>query len=95
MRLKVEVVRGCEGRSLYINDYRVAGSKPWGGGLVEQEWNITSEDILKANILVRCGQCKHWKTEDDHCTHPAGLCATGKKARNNYCSFGERKDGEG
>lgn len=44
--------------------------------------------------VVRCGECKHWKTEDDHCTHPAGLCATGVKARNNHCSFGKPKDGE-
>lgn len=43
---------------------------------------------------VRCGQCIHWKSADDHCTHPAGLCATGEKARNNYCSFGVRKVGE-
>lgn len=44
--------------------------------------------------VIRCKDCKHWKTEDDHCTNLAGLCATGVKARNNYCVFGERKDGE-
>lgn len=32
-RVKIEVVRGVHGHmALYINDYRVAGSKPWGGG---------------------------------------------------------------
>lgn len=54
------------------------------------------DDIQKAPIIdavqvVRCGQCIHWKAEDEHCMNLAGLCATGKKARENYCSFGERK----
>ena len=32
-RAKVEVVRGVHGHmALYVNDIRVAGSKPWGGG---------------------------------------------------------------
>ena len=56
----------------------------------------TVDRIPAADVVpvVRCGQCIHWKSADDHCTHPAGLCATGKKARNNYCSFGVRKVGE-
>lgn len=56
---------------------------------------IDEAPTIDAAPVVRCGQCKHWKTADDHCTNPAGLCATGKKARNNYCIFGERKDGDG
>lgn len=68
--------------------------------IIGQQGHLTVDDILNESAIdavpvVRCGLCKHWKTEDDHCTHPAGLCATGKKARNNYCSLGERKDGEG
>ena len=38
----------CEGRSIYINDYRVAGSKPYGGGTIETTWIANKEDILKA-----------------------------------------------
>jgi hypothetical protein len=30
--VSILVVNGVEGPSVYINDYRVAGPKPWGGG---------------------------------------------------------------
>jgi hypothetical protein len=52
-KITIEVVNGCEGKSIYINDYRVAGSKPWGGGTVEKSWTTTKEEILKAlNIKI-------------------------------------------
>lgn len=54
----IELVNGCEGKSLYIDDYRVAGSKPWGGGTVEISWAARKEDILQA---VGCG---YWIKED-------------------------------
>ena len=34
-------VNGVEGPSLYINSYRVAGNKPWGGGHDMIEWSTT------------------------------------------------------
>lgn len=46
--VKLELVSGCEGKSIYIDDYRVAGSKPWGGGRTEKEWTAKRENILKA-----------------------------------------------
>jgi len=42
-KILIEIVSGCEGNSVYINDYRLAGPKPWGGGKV-----LTS---VKANLL--------------------------------------------
>ena len=30
--VKIEVVSGPAGQSVYIDDHRVAGPKPWGGG---------------------------------------------------------------
>ncbi len=39
---------GVEGNSLYINDYRVCGPKPWGGGKVLKEWKIIPEDLERA-----------------------------------------------
>ena len=47
-KVQIEIINGCEGKSLYINDYRVAGSKPWGGGTVEYTWFTNKEDILRA-----------------------------------------------
>ena len=47
-KIKVELVNGCEGKSIYIDDFRVAGSKPWGGGNTEKTWLVNKKDILKA-----------------------------------------------
>ncbi len=38
--MKVEVVQGVEGASLYIDDVRVAGPKPWGGGKVIHRFEV-------------------------------------------------------
>ena len=46
--VKIELVSGCEGYSLYIDSYRVAGSKPWGGGRSVQQWTARVADIDKA-----------------------------------------------
>lgn len=46
--LKIEVVRGCEGNSLYINDRRVAGNKPWGGGTVISNFNVPVKKLQEA-----------------------------------------------
>lgn len=47
-KVKVEIVNGCEGKSIYIDDIRVAGSKPWGGGYTEKMWMVDKKNILKA-----------------------------------------------
>lgn len=47
-KVRIEIVNGCEGKAVYINDYRVAGSKPWGGGTVERSWIANKDDILRA-----------------------------------------------
>lgn len=46
--VKIELVNGCEGKSIYIDDYRVAGSKPWGGGNTEKVWTAKRSNILRA-----------------------------------------------
>lgn len=44
----IVVVSGVEGPSIYINDYRVAGPKPWGGGSQVYEFKASREDIEHA-----------------------------------------------
>jgi hypothetical protein len=44
----VKLVEGVEGNSIYLNDYRIAGPKPWGGGKTLKEWTVTTEDIETA-----------------------------------------------
>jgi len=51
---KLVYVRGVEGNSVYLNDHRIAGPKPWGGGKVIQEWEIEEKHIFDAlNIESR------------------------------------------
>jgi len=47
-RVKIEVISGVEGPSLYIDDYRVCGPKPWGGGKVLCSWVVKIKDIDRA-----------------------------------------------
>lgn len=46
--VKILLMRGVEGKSLYIDDFRIAGPKPWGGGTVEKEWVAERRDIAQA-----------------------------------------------
>ena len=41
-KVKIKLVSGCEGSCICINNYRIAGSKPWGGGYIL--------DIVKGDI---------------------------------------------
>ncbi len=43
--VKVGIIEGVEGLCVAINDVRVAGRKPWGGGKVIKEWQIPKKDI--------------------------------------------------
>lgn len=52
-RWKIEVVQGTEGAAMYINDYRVAGPKPWGGGTVAYKWAVSDSDFLGAGLTDR------------------------------------------
>lgn len=52
-KITFEVVKGCEGNSIYIMDedgtsgYRLAGPKPWGGGTVINKFQIDTETLLR------------------------------------------------
>ena len=54
---RLSVVRGPEGAALYINDRRVAGAKPWGGGSVLAEMSGRPIDIAEGLVgQVQLGQ---------------------------------------
>ena len=42
----VTVISGVEGYSVYINNYRIAGNKPWGGGKVVCEFKVDKQKII-------------------------------------------------
>lgn len=42
------LVKGVEGIGVYLNDYRIAGPKPWGGGTTVSKWKVDLADIRRA-----------------------------------------------
>ena len=44
--------------------------------------------------VVRCWDCKHCDPENYHCDHPMGTAAPLKRKPDDFCSYGERKDGD-
>lgn len=48
-KVKITFVKGVEGYSCYINDKRVCGNKPWGGGKIiyESEGEADADEIIE------------------------------------------------
>ena len=46
----IQVVNGPAGPSLYLDDYRIAGPKPWGGGTVLHEFAFKDKDLIAAGV---------------------------------------------
>ena len=43
--------------------------------------------------VVRCGECKHCDPETHHCDHHMGTVAPLRRKPDDFCSYGERKEG--
>ena len=50
--ITIEVIQGSGGDSLYINEYRVAGGKPYGGGRTISTWRIDRERLIHHLIMA-------------------------------------------
>ena len=61
----------------------------WNGliGLIEKAPTIDSVPV------VRCRECKHCDPENYHCDHPMGTAAPLRRKPDDFCSYGERKEG--
>ena len=46
-KAKIEIVESAVGVSIYINNYRIAGSSPLGGGRVQHTFMCKESEILK------------------------------------------------
>lgn len=44
----IEIINGVEGQCVAINDYRVAGPKPWGGGKVSKKFTSDMSNMRRA-----------------------------------------------
>ena len=43
--------------------------------------------------VVRCRDCKHCDPENHHCDHHMGTAAPLRRKPDDFCSYGERKEG--
>lgn len=43
--------------------------------------------------VVRCRDCKHCDPENYHCDHPMSTAAPLRRKPDDFCSYGERKEG--
>ena len=46
--VSIEIIKGVEGDSLYMNSHRVSGPKPWGGGEIVMSFEAPLEYIREA-----------------------------------------------
>ena len=54
---------------------------------------IDSEPASDVAPVVRCKDCKHCDPENYHCDHPMGTAAPLRRKPDDFCSYGERKEG--
>ena len=59
---KFEVIRGVEGCCLALDDTRIAGPKPWGGGTVIHAWEIDERTRAAIDdwITAKDGRKSRW-----------------------------------
>ena len=52
MNQPIEIIycQGVEGNSLYLNDFRIIGNKPWGGGNILYRWKIRDIDSFRDGL---------------------------------------------
>ena len=57
-------------------------------------WNeVNIAPTIDAVPVVRCRECKHCDPENYHCDHPMGTAAPLRRKPDDFCSYGERKEG--
>ena len=79
---------------------RICGAKC--GCEYEDCWNeegcvydhfISNAPTINAVPVVRCRECNHCDPENYHCDHPMGTIAPLRREPDDFCSYGERKEG--
>ena len=54
---------------------------------------IKTAPTVDAVPVVRCRECKHCDPENHHCDHHMGTAAPLRRKPDDFCSYGERKEG--
>ena len=55
--------------------------------------HIDNAPTVDAVPVVRCRECNHCDPENYHCDHPMGTAAPLRRKPDDFCSYGDRKEG--
>ena len=55
---------------------------------------IKTAPTVDAVEVVRCRECKYCDPENHHCDHYMGTAAPLRRKPDDFCSYGERKEGD-
>ena len=69
---------GCKCRACWVDDMR--------GDVID----APTADVAP---VVHCHECNHCDPENHHCDHPMSTSAPLSRKPEDFCSYGERKDG--
>lgn len=61
--------------------------------LLSMELILDISPTVDAVEVVRCRDCKHCDPENHHCDHHMGTAAPLRRKHDDFCSYGERKEG--
>ena len=75
-----------------FNDVVLVDGEVKGVGLILAE-TVDKATAIDAVSVVRCRECKHCDPENYHCDHPMGTAAPLRRKPDDFCSYGERKEG--
>ena len=78
------------------HEYRLAtkqGSIDYGMFTLGIQQAVDEQPTIDAVPVVRCRECKHCDPENYHCDRPMGTAAPLKRKPDDFCSYGERKEG--
>lgn len=56
-------------------------------------FDVEEMPTVDAVKVVRCRDCKHCDPENHHCDHYMGTAAPLRRKPEDFCSYGERKEG--
>ena len=57
------------------------------------ETMLSEAPTINAIPVVICRECKHCDPENNHCDHPMSTAAPLRRKPDDFCSYGERKEG--
>ena len=78
------------------HEYRLAtkhGSVDYGMFTPGIQQAVDEQPTIDAVPVVRCRECNHCDPENYHCDHPMGTSAPLRRKPDDFCSYGERKEG--